>query len=71
MTDCKTGNFRLHFNFAKFANFANSRKLSARESKKVYVYKYIHGKQRTLSACEMSKTKNRELFVQRIFRVIQ
>ena len=31
---CETGNFRLHFNFAIFANFVNSRKLSAREKKK-------------------------------------
>ena len=30
-----------------------------------------HGKQRILSASEMSKTKNRELLVQRIFHVIQ
>ena len=34
----------MHFNFAKFANFANSRKLSARESKIFYVYKYASGK---------------------------
>ena len=38
---CKTGNFRLYFNFAKFANFVNSRKLSARESLKVDIYEYI------------------------------
>ena len=71
MQYCKTRNFRLHFNFAKFANFVNSRKLSARESTQGYVYKYIHGKQRILSASEMSKTKISELLVQRIFHVIQ
>ena len=67
---CKycTGNFRLHFNFAKFAHFVNSRKLSARESKKVYVYKYVpwktanikcqrnvpNGKRRTFGAANIS-----------------
>ena len=30
-----------------------------------------HGKQQILSASEMSKTKNHELLVQRIFHVIQ
>ena len=36
------------------------------------MYKSIYrGKQRILSASEMSKTKNSELLVQRIFHVIQ
>ena len=38
---CKTGNFRLHFNFAKFTTFVNWQKLRARESKNSNVYKDI------------------------------
>ena len=77
---CKTENFRLHFNLAKFANFVNSRKLSACANWKVYEVKVFkksmytsvyNGKQRILSASEMSKTKNRKLLVQRIFHAIQ
>ena len=68
---CKTGNFRVHFNFAKFASFVNSRKWSARESKKSMCTSINHGKQQILSAGEMFKTKNCELLVQRIFHVIQ
>jgi hypothetical protein len=41
-------------------------------NKKKSMYKTIyHGKQRILSDSDMFKTKNRELLVQRIFRVIQ
>ena len=41
-------------------------------NKKKSMYTRIyHGKQRILNASEMSKPKNRELLVQRIFHVIQ
>ena len=70
MNYCKTGNFRLHFNLAIFANFVNSQKLSAREEKKSMHTNIKNGKHRILSASEMFKTKNCELLVQRILHVI-
>ena len=51
--------------FGKFANIKCTRTLSTR-----LISLLGHGKQRTLSASEMPKTKNSELLVQRIFDVI-
>ena len=52
--------------FGKFANIKCTRTLNT-----LFMYLLDHGKQRTLSANEMPKTKNSELLVQRIFHVIQ